>query len=77
LASDLLVATRSHDKLDEIRAIVNTASRSRMLTLRDLDIPPSAEADPHRAEREAMEAYPTQQIDRVLHRGGAATAAAR
>ena len=33
------------------------------------DTPPSAESDPHREERLAMEAYPTQQLGRVLHRG--------
>jgi para-nitrobenzyl esterase len=33
------------------------------------DTPPAAEPDPHRAERLAMERYPTQQIGRVLHRG--------
>jgi para-nitrobenzyl esterase len=32
-----------------------------------LDTPPSAEADPHREERLAMERYPTQQVGRVLH----------
>jgi para-nitrobenzyl esterase len=32
------------------------------------DTPPSAESDPHRKERLAMEKYPTQQLDRVLHR---------
>ena len=45
MASDLLVATRSHDKLDEIRAVVGTASRTRMLTLRDLGIAPSPDED--------------------------------
>lgn len=32
------------------------------------DVPPSAEPDPHRAERLAMEKYPTQQLGRVIHR---------
>lgn len=32
------------------------------------DTPPAAEHDPHRAERLAMEKYPTQQLGRVLHR---------
>ncbi len=33
-----------------------------------LDTPPSAQQDPHREERLAMEAYPTQQLERALHR---------
>lgn len=33
------------------------------------DTPPTAESDPHRAERLAMEAYPTQQRGGVLHLG--------
>jgi para-nitrobenzyl esterase len=33
------------------------------------DLPPSAESDPHREERLAMDGYPTQQLGRVLHRG--------
>ena len=33
------------------------------------DLPPTAQPDPHRAERLAMEAYPTQQRRGVLHRG--------
>jgi para-nitrobenzyl esterase len=32
------------------------------------DTTPSADSDPHREERLAMEKYPTQQIDRALHR---------
>jgi para-nitrobenzyl esterase len=32
------------------------------------DTQPSAESDPHREERLAMEAYPTQQLERPLHR---------
>jgi XTP/dITP diphosphohydrolase len=40
-----LVATRSHDKLDEIRAVVHARARIRMLTLRDLGIAPSPEED--------------------------------
>ena len=32
------------------------------------DLPPTAEPDPHRSERLAMERYPTQQEQRVLHR---------
>jgi para-nitrobenzyl esterase len=32
------------------------------------DTPPSAESDPHRDERLAMEGYPSQQLGRVLHR---------
>ena len=32
------------------------------------DLPPAAESDPHRAERLAMDAYPTQQLGRVAHR---------
>ncbi len=31
------------------------------------DVPAQVQADPHGAEREAMEAYPTQQLGRVLH----------
>ena len=45
MASDLLVATRSLDKLDEIRAVVGTSKRTRMLTLRDLGIEPSPAED--------------------------------
>jgi para-nitrobenzyl esterase len=33
-----------------------------------LDTPPSVESDPQRAERLAMEAYPTQQLERAVHR---------
>jgi para-nitrobenzyl esterase len=36
------------------------------------DTPPAAESDPHRAERLAMERYPTQQLGRILHAGAAA-----
>jgi para-nitrobenzyl esterase len=32
------------------------------------DTPPSVQSDPHREERLAMEAYPTQQLGKVLHR---------
>jgi para-nitrobenzyl esterase len=32
------------------------------------DTSPAAQSDPQRAERLAMEAYPTQQIERILHR---------
>ena len=45
MASDLLVATRSHDKLDEIRAVVASAARLRLVTLRDLGIAPAPEED--------------------------------
>jgi XTP/dITP diphosphohydrolase len=45
LASDLLVATRSLDKLDEIRAVVGTSARCRMVTLRDIGIEPAPEED--------------------------------
>jgi para-nitrobenzyl esterase len=34
------------------------------------DVPAQADEDPHRAEREAMARYPTQQLGRVLHRQG-------
>ncbi len=32
------------------------------------DVPPAAQADPHAAERQAIEKYPTQQLGGVLHR---------
>jgi hypothetical protein len=32
------------------------------------DTPPSVQSDPQREERLAMEAYPTQQLERALHR---------
>ena len=32
------------------------------------DVPATAVDDPHKAEREAMQAYPTQQMGRTLHR---------
>lgn len=38
MASDLLIATRSADKLEEIRAILQTSVRARLLALRDLGI---------------------------------------
>jgi para-nitrobenzyl esterase len=38
----------------------------RARTVMLLDLPPSAESDPHRAERLAMEAYPTQQLGRAF-----------
>lgn len=45
MGSDLLVATRSLDKLDEIRAVVGMSARGRMVTLRDLGIEPRPEED--------------------------------
>lgn len=52
MGADLLVATRSLDKLDEIRALVGTAARGRMVTLRDIGIEPAPEED-------ELEHYPT------------------
>jgi XTP/dITP diphosphohydrolase len=63
LASDLLIATRSHDKLDEIRAVVNSGSRIRMLTLRDLDIAPSPEED----ELEKFDTFVENAIAKARH----------
>lgn len=45
MKSELLVATRSEDKLDEIRAIVGPVARLEMRTLRDLGIAASPEED--------------------------------
>lgn len=39
MAADLLIATRSADKLEEIRAILRSSVRARLLTLRDVGIP--------------------------------------
>jgi XTP/dITP diphosphohydrolase len=45
LASELLVATRSSEKLAEIRAIVSAAARVQLLSLSELAVAPSAAED--------------------------------
>lgn len=45
MASELLVATRSNAKLDEIRAIVQAGARVQLRSLSDLGLPPSPAED--------------------------------
>jgi len=52
LASDLLIATRSADKLAEIKAILGSSLNARLLTLQDVAIAPDPAED-------AIEAYAT------------------
>jgi XTP/dITP diphosphohydrolase len=52
LAAELLVATRSTDKLEEIRAILAAAARVTLVTLTDLNLPPTSAED-------AIESHPT------------------
>ena len=52
MASELLVATRSTDKLEEIRAIIAASARIELVTLADLGIQPTPAED-------AIESHPT------------------
>ena len=45
MAAELLIATRSRDKLEEIRAILTASTQLRFVTLADLNVEPEARED--------------------------------